>query len=489
MREANSTTIRNACLVAGPACLVAFALLSIASRAFIADFDLAFSTQLPLTMSDDIGLLVALVVLLGASPRIRPTAKGYVFVLSATGICMGALVKMGLIGGLCPQTLVVGDGLSAAFATLCLGMWLEKISAGDMATVIKRMAYTGIASATIFLAFALIPIPAAGLAAAIGAPLASCLCYAPFVGDKTNAPIGADHGEGGETGSKMHPLVIAVIALSFVTTCPILSLFPTNLFFDGPIVGSLSLPGALCAVICAAMSIAALLIMRTRELPLAMLYIPAFSLAAIGFLLSPYRPISGAPLGAAEAARALVFAFSLIIAMKTAPDDAGKRFGAALKSLLIACVVMIACDAAVIALQLAPGFDYSDFVFRTTFSGVSIAALVVLLLGPIPRIELLLAKEARVESSSPEPAQSESSRDAIAQQREQLIAEFAKNHGLTARETEVFALMAAGRDVPYIERELVLAKSTVKTHVKHIYAKCSVSSKQDLLDMLEAFEK
>ena len=70
----------------------------------------------------------------------------------------------------------------------------------------------------------------------------------------------------------------------------------------------------------------------------------------------------------------------------------------------------------------------------------------------------------------------------------QLCTEFAEAHNLSARESEVLTLIANGRDVPYIERELVLAKSTVKTHIKHIYEKCGVSSRQDLLDMLEEYK-
>ena len=50
-------------------------------------------------------------------------------------------------------------------------------------------------------------------------------------------------------------------------------------------------------------------------------------------------------------------------------------------------------------------------------------------------------------------------------------------------------LVSQSRDVPYIEQELVLSKSTVKTHIRHIYEKCGVSSRQDLLDLLQDFEE
>jgi DNA-binding NarL/FixJ family response regulator len=44
-------------------------------------------------------------------------------------------------------------------------------------------------------------------------------------------------------------------------------------------------------------------------------------------------------------------------------------------------------------------------------------------------------------------------------------------HGLSAREVEVLALIAAGRSNTEIARELVLSNATIKTHINHIFAK------------------
>lgn len=51
-------------------------------------------------------------------------------------------------------------------------------------------------------------------------------------------------------------------------------------------------------------------------------------------------------------------------------------------------------------------------------------------------------------------------------------------------ELDVLLLLAAGRSQPYICDYLVLSKSTVSTHVSHIYQKCSVHSRQELLDLV-----
>ena len=57
--------------------------------------------------------------------------------------------------------------------------------------------------------------------------------------------------------------------------------------------------------------------------------------------------------------------------------------------------------------------------------------------------------------------------------------------GLTAREAEVFGYLARGRNVRFIEEELVVSYNTVKTHVSHIYAKLGVHSHQELIDLVE----
>ena len=39
--------------------------------------------------------------------------------------------------------------------------------------------------------------------------------------------------------------------------------------------------------------------------------------------------------------------------------------------------------------------------------------------------------------------------------------------------------------MPFICDELFIAKSTVQTHIKHIYAKTGASTHQELIDLLE----
>ena len=44
--------------------------------------------------------------------------------------------------------------------------------------------------------------------------------------------------------------------------------------------------------------------------------------------------------------------------------------------------------------------------------------------------------------------------------------------------------MARGRSGAYIAEHLVISQNTVKTHVKHIYAKLDAHSQQDVVDLV-----
>ena len=62
--------------------------------------------------------------------------------------------------------------------------------------------------------------------------------------------------------------------------------------------------------------------------------------------------------------------------------------------------------------------------------------------------------------------------------------ELAARYALSPRETEVFVLLAQGRTRAFIQDELVLSGSTVKTHVSHIYAKMGVHDRQGMMDLI-----
>lgn len=60
----------------------------------------------------------------------------------------------------------------------------------------------------------------------------------------------------------------------------------------------------------------------------------------------------------------------------------------------------------------------------------------------------------------------------------------AEKFGLTEREAEILELVAVGRSAQYIADELTISYNTVRTHIKHVYEKLNIHSKQELIDLV-----
>ncbi|WP_304427336.1 response regulator transcription factor [uncultured Adlercreutzia sp.] len=62
--------------------------------------------------------------------------------------------------------------------------------------------------------------------------------------------------------------------------------------------------------------------------------------------------------------------------------------------------------------------------------------------------------------------------------------DLADEYGLTPREAEILALVALGRSAKYIADELQVSYNTTRTHIRHIYEKLNIHSKQELIDVV-----
>lgn len=63
--------------------------------------------------------------------------------------------------------------------------------------------------------------------------------------------------------------------------------------------------------------------------------------------------------------------------------------------------------------------------------------------------------------------------------------EVARRYRLTSREQEILDLYARGRSAVFIAEQLSISPATVRSHVKHIYEKCLVHSRQELLSLID----
>lgn len=65
------------------------------------------------------------------------------------------------------------------------------------------------------------------------------------------------------------------------------------------------------------------------------------------------------------------------------------------------------------------------------------------------------------------------------------LEDFLGAHHLSAREREVFALMLTGRDARTIAAQLVISENTAKAHIRNIYAKTGVHTRQEFISATE----
>lgn len=61
----------------------------------------------------------------------------------------------------------------------------------------------------------------------------------------------------------------------------------------------------------------------------------------------------------------------------------------------------------------------------------------------------------------------------------------AERYGLSPRERDVFELLVRGRSIDYIAQNLTISFNTAKSHIRHIYVKADVHSRQELIDLID----
>ncbi len=76
-------------------------------------------------------------------------------------------------------------------------------------------------------------------------------------------------------------------------------------------------------------------------------------------------------------------------------------------------------------------------------------------------------------------------RPAVAEQLADRCSAIAADKGLSKRESEVFRYVARGHTQAYIAEQLFISENTVRTHVRRIHAKLGVSSRSELLELVD----
>ena len=120
-----------------------------------------------------------------------------------------------------------------------------------------------------------------------------------------------------------------------------------------------------------------------------------------------------------------------------------------------------------------------------TSVGYLLVVAVILLIGDTGGIWMLLRYGTMFDQSDEKNGADRASSLAESDQRV-AFAMIATRYGLTTREQEVMELFGIGRSTAFIAQQLCISESTAKSHVRHIYAKCGIHNRQELLDLLES---
>lgn len=206
-----------------------------------------------------------------------------------------------------------------------------------------------------------------------------------------------------------------------------------------------------------------------------------------------------------------LFALALIVC-NSFPESSAPMWWAAWLSYVFYGVVSVLALASLCGMAHAREFS-ATLIYGLTvgcFSAVSLLGIVcgstplfagdesgpILLVVSTVYFAFLLAvplisawKRKGIESDDLSPAETDTDADAhentavsIAQRCDDL----ATSHGLSRRETEILGYLGRGHGVVFIAKTLVISESTVRTHVKSIYKKLGVNSREELLGMVNA---
>lgn len=503
------------CRTAGLGSLLLLVLFALLSSALFDDVELALGYQIPLTITCDAGIACAFGLRLifsrkGASARdaedtsnAKPACAAEswsdeggqrvmrAFVAMAAfscALCGAIMLRSGMLFSADAASMLIGDFLFGALLGLGAMLWWRALARMETAPALTVLAKALAGAAVAFIALSVMPQGVILLIVGLGAPVLCGLCLAVL-------SIGTDHArqpandQEAESGPKLRiprALSVSIVAAMAVSDL-LMNLFPVSLYNEpsplfGPLAGSptASALGNLTepALIAAALLLAFCLLFgrmaQTGKMRLPVICSLGFFAVAAGFVTFPYHFPGGAPIGVAEAGRCVIAVFAVAAVRLFLDNSDGDGSNSAVLGLALRAVMgMLIADAVVMALYAMPSFDYFDFRVRTVFGGVGLLTLVALLLVPMPMVyEAVKPAGRRRGQDSPGPSSPE-----------QRLDRFAERYRLSPREKEIMGLLSEGRDVPYIEQQLVLSKSTVKTHTRHIYEKCGVSSRQDLLDL------
>lgn len=386
-----------------------------------------------------------------------------------------------------------GGFVSAVGTAVFTVLWGAHYASLDM-TRIERMATASLIAAFACYAVVLV-LPRLPAILFVGClPFLSAFCLAAAHSGNESAPCVRNRKDAQRLGHLNVPGFVR-LGLGIVGATTVVSLFWT--FANDDIVPAAAgvlttsvLSGSVVAVL-----ITAYLSRFSRALNLGTLYRWVLPLIAVAFSLL-VLPIPGAIMGAAflvNAAQALLnlttFIYFAELSQRTGAS-AQRVFG--LGRFFLEGGFLVGLLLGPPAASWAAETSFYQGVLFVALTGFIVLAMVSI--ANQDRLAFTLEETGRDCSASSAPTQSAASapssqpdetampaEDASADRFALACAAAADEFGLTKREREILPYLAQGYSLPYIRNELYISQSTIDTHVRHIYKKMGLHSKEELI--------
>ena len=130
----------------------------------------------------------------------------------------------------------------------------------------------------------------------------------------------------------------------------------------------------------------------------------------------------------------------------------------------------------------AVGFTFQDSLGQ---GGIALTGVALVAVYLITMVSLFLFKDRGMRGSEQPSDATTSGADSDAANVADRCQRLAQTHGLTPRETELLIELAQGRTLRAISEKLTVSENTVKYHVKSIYQKLGVHTRDEIIDLVK----
>ena len=407
-------------------------------------------------------------------------------VLAASSLVGLAGLFMGAAGAL-PRVLAeVSGALLTAAALVALGLWAQYLARQGVGRtlVVLALAFVLETFVSLFIVSALVEAAAKVTLAVVVVASPAILALLARGSEGACAPQGSREAGDGSVGEA--PAVPLAVSLACVAVWGFLmgrvqsvgnSLEDSQGFMAFLLNNAVALSALATAALCFALIGLRHAFGVTRITVLAMLVCSLYFSGTFGPVSIPVGMIA---MGAARMA-AFVYMWMLACHFAARPDSSPAGANGPAFALTAGWGLFTLANTASTKIGLFVPAGGAAFLVYNIAIMVCLVALIVVEL--LPRRLMVEAVPAAAED--PMPSGAPDAVDPAAAR----CAELAGRLGLTEREREVFVPLVRGRSAASIAAQLSMSTETARTHIRHIYQKAEVHSREELMDLVDGTEE